>query len=63
MSACAWLFSALVLAVLAADPAAAAERRCLNKEQQRAAIQSGKAVALEPATGFAFDTPLVPRVL
>ncbi len=23
---------------------------------------SGKAVALEPATGFSFDTPMVPRV-
>jgi uncharacterized membrane protein YkoI len=46
MSTCAWLVSALVVAVLAVDPAAAAERRCLNKEQQRAAIASGKAVAL-----------------
>jgi multidrug resistance efflux pump len=23
---------------------------------------TGKAVALEPATGFSFDTPLVPKV-
>jgi hypothetical protein len=39
----------IALAVLAADPAAAAERKCLTKEQQRAAIQSGKAVRLAVA--------------
>jgi uncharacterized membrane protein YkoI len=39
----------IALAVLAADPSAAAERKCLTKEQQRAAIQSGKAVRLAVA--------------
>jgi uncharacterized membrane protein YkoI len=46
MSARIWLIAAFLVAVLAADPADAAERRCLTKEQQRAAIQSGKAVRL-----------------
>ena len=51
MSARAWLIPALTIAfaALAADPAAAAERKCLTKEQQRAAIQSGKAVGLAVA--------------
>jgi uncharacterized membrane protein YkoI len=49
MSARAWLIPALAIAVMAADPAAAAERPCLNKEQQRAAIASGKAVRLAVA--------------
>jgi len=40
---------ALMLAMLAAEPAAAAERHCLTKEQQRAAIASGKAVKLAVA--------------
>jgi uncharacterized membrane protein YkoI len=46
MSARIWLIAAFLVAFLAADPADAAERRCLTKEQQRAAIQSGKAVRL-----------------
>jgi uncharacterized membrane protein YkoI len=46
MSARIWLIPAFLVAVLVADPADAAERRCLTKEQQRAAIQSGKAVRL-----------------
>jgi uncharacterized membrane protein YkoI len=37
---------ALAVALLAVDAAAAEERNCLNKEQQRAAIASGKAVRL-----------------
>jgi len=41
-----WLASALTLVVLAAEPAEADDPRCLNKEQQRAAIASGKAVRL-----------------
>jgi uncharacterized membrane protein YkoI len=41
-----WLGSAITLAVLAAGPAEADDTRCLNKEQQRAAIASGKAVRL-----------------
>jgi uncharacterized membrane protein YkoI len=41
-----WLASALTLAVLAAHPAEADDSRCLNKEQQRVAIASGKAVRL-----------------
>ena len=41
-----WLASAFALAVFAADPAEAEDPRCLNKEQQRAAIASGKAVRL-----------------
>lgn len=51
MSARAWLILALTiaLATLAAEPAAAAERKCLSKEQQRAAIASGKAVRLAVA--------------
>jgi uncharacterized membrane protein YkoI len=52
MSARVFLFSAfaVALATLAAEPAAAAERsKCLNKEQQRAAIASGKAVRLSVA--------------
>jgi uncharacterized membrane protein YkoI len=34
----------LAVALAAADPAGAAERRCLSKEQARAAVASGKAV-------------------
>jgi uncharacterized membrane protein YkoI len=49
MSARAWLIPAFALAVLTAAPADAAERRCLTKEQQRAAIASGKAVRLSVA--------------
>src|SRR5262245_38988223 len=49
MSACICFVFVLVVGVLAFDPADAAERRCLNKEQQRAAIASGKAVALAVA--------------
>jgi uncharacterized membrane protein YkoI len=41
-----WLASALTLAVLAVETAEAQDARCLNKEQQRAAIASGKAVRL-----------------
>src|SRR5919197_5258323 len=41
-----WLGSAITLAVLAAGPAEGDDTRCLNKEQQRAAIASGKAVRL-----------------
>jgi uncharacterized membrane protein YkoI len=44
-----WIAPALTLAMFTADPAQpaqASERRCLSKEQQRAAIASGKAVAL-----------------
>src|SRR2546430_14079318 len=41
-----WLTLALAVAVLAVDSAVAEERNCLNKEQQRAAIASGKAVRL-----------------
>src|SRR5437868_15258123 len=41
-----WFVPALALAMLAAAPAAADDPRCLNKEQQRAAIASGKAVRL-----------------
>jgi uncharacterized membrane protein YkoI len=44
-----WIVPALTLAMSTADPvepAQAGERRCLTKEQQRAAIASGKAVAL-----------------
>jgi uncharacterized membrane protein YkoI len=39
----------IAIAVLAASPAAGAERKCLTKDQQRAAIQSGKAVRLAVA--------------
>jgi uncharacterized membrane protein YkoI len=51
MSARVWLIPAftVAIAILAADAAAAAERKCLTKEQQRAAIQSGKAVRLAVA--------------
>jgi uncharacterized membrane protein YkoI len=51
MSARVWLIPAftVAIAVLAVDAAAAAERKCLTKEQQRAAIQSGKAVRLAVA--------------
>jgi uncharacterized membrane protein YkoI len=41
-----WLTSAFAFAMLAAEPAEAESSRCLNKEQQRAAIASGKAVGL-----------------
>jgi uncharacterized membrane protein YkoI len=41
-----WIAPALTFAMLTVDPAEAAERRCLSKEQQQAAIVSGKAVAL-----------------
>ena len=41
-----WFASALTIAMLAAEPAKAQDPRCLNKEQQRAAIASGKAVRL-----------------
>ena len=41
-----WLASALSLTMLAVDPAEAEDARCLNKEQQRAAIAAGKAVRL-----------------
>jgi uncharacterized membrane protein YkoI len=41
-----WLTLALAVAVLAVDSAVAEERNCLNREQQRAAIASGKAVRL-----------------
>jgi len=41
-----WFASALTVAMLAAGPARADDARCLNKEQQRAAIASGKAVRL-----------------
>ena len=44
-----WLASAVTLAVLAADPVEADGPRCLTKEQQRAAIASGKAVRLGQA--------------
>jgi uncharacterized membrane protein YkoI len=40
------LAPAVALVALIADPAAAADRHCLNKEQQRAAISSGRAVRL-----------------
>jgi uncharacterized membrane protein YkoI len=51
MSARVWLIPAFTVAIamLVADAAAAAERKCLTKEQQRAAIQSGKAVRLAVA--------------
>jgi uncharacterized membrane protein YkoI len=41
-----WLASALTLALVASDPAEADEQRCFDKEQERAAIASGKAVRL-----------------
>jgi uncharacterized membrane protein YkoI len=41
-----WIAPALTFAMLTVDPAAAADRRCLSKEQQRTAIASGKAVRL-----------------
>jgi uncharacterized membrane protein YkoI len=41
-----WLASALAFAMLTAEPAEAEDPRCLNKEQERAAITSGKAVRL-----------------
>jgi hypothetical protein len=42
-----WIAPALAFAMLTVDPATpVAERRCLNKEQQRAAIAAGKAVRL-----------------
>ena len=41
-----WLASALTLAFLAVEPAEAEDPRCFNKEQERAAIASGKAVRL-----------------
>jgi len=41
-----WLASAFAFAMLTAEPAEAENSRCLNKEQQRAAIASGKAVRL-----------------
>src|SRR5215472_590778 len=41
-----WLTSAVTLAVLAAGPTEGEALHCLNKEQQRAAIASGKAVHL-----------------
>ena len=42
-----WFASTLTIAMLAAEPAEAQDHpRCLNKEQQRAAIASGKAVRL-----------------
>jgi uncharacterized membrane protein YkoI len=41
-----WLASALTIASLAAGPVDAEAPRCLNKEQQRVAISSGKAVRL-----------------
>jgi uncharacterized membrane protein YkoI len=49
MSARAWLIPAFAMAVLTAAPADAAERRCLTKEQQSAAITNGKAVRLSVA--------------
>ena len=44
-----WFASALTVAMLAAEPAEAEDPRCLNKEQERAAITSGKAVRLGQA--------------
>src|SRR5215207_6584730 len=44
-----WIAPALTFAMLTADPVAVADRRCLSKEQQRAAIASGKAVQLAVA--------------
>src|SRR5438309_751465 len=46
-----WLavLTLVTLAMLAARPAEAGDARCLNKEQQRAAIVSGKAVRLGEA--------------
>jgi uncharacterized membrane protein YkoI len=41
-----WLTSIMSFAMLAAEPAEADDARCLSKEQQRAAISSGKAVRL-----------------
>jgi uncharacterized membrane protein YkoI len=41
-----WFAPVLTIALLSGDPAQGAERRCLSKEQQRAAIASGKAVKL-----------------
>jgi uncharacterized membrane protein YkoI len=41
-----WLASAFAFAMLTAEPAEAEDSRCLNKEQERAAITSGKAVRL-----------------
>jgi len=43
------LASTLTLAVLAAEPGQAEGPHCLNKEQQRVAIASGKAVRLSVA--------------
>jgi len=43
------LASALIVTMLAAEPAQAQGTHCLTKEQQRAAIASGKAVALGQA--------------
>jgi uncharacterized membrane protein YkoI len=44
-----WFAPALAVALCAAASAAAEERHCLNKEQQRAAITSGKAMRLGAA--------------
>jgi uncharacterized membrane protein YkoI len=41
-----WIAPALTFALLTVDPTAAADWRCLSKEQQRTAIVSGKAVRL-----------------
>src|SRR5262245_6594542 len=49
-----WFASTLTTAMLAAEPAAAQDHpRCLNKDQQRAPIASGKAARL----GTARSTP------
>jgi uncharacterized membrane protein YkoI len=41
-----WLASTIAFALLAPSAAEAEDTRCLNKEQQRLAIASGKAVRL-----------------
>jgi uncharacterized membrane protein YkoI len=43
------VISALGFALVTAEPAVAAERRCLTKEQARAAVASGKAVRISVA--------------
>lgn len=42
-------FAAILIAAVAAAPAAAAEQRCLSKTEQRAAIAGGQAITLSAA--------------
>ena len=52
-----WLASTMAFALLAPNAAEAEAVRCLNKEQQRAAIASGRAVRLGVALKAANKRP------